>query len=517
MINSNTRVGNALINALSRGLGIVLISLAQLIGRIIFTRILDYEYLGVYSLFTNVFSMLDLARIGITSAICYKLYEPIKNQDYEKIKAIMQWLRHLCFILGFIVIILGSVFYFFLPLIALEIFELPYVKLAYFSYVFKSASAYWFGGYKSILLQANQKLYIQNIYYTFSNILTIVLQIISLLLYQNFLVYSYIGILSIIMINYSVAHKVNKMYPYIREKGTIQLQGEEKREIAKDIFSVSFYKINSTIESSVDNMIISAVINVRTVGIYGNYQLIINGLTSVVSQIFDSITATIGNFNVGNDKKNKYFVYNCLKIVCYSIYSFIGTVTYIFIDYIIEICFGIQGTLNRNTVLLLVLFFTMNGFYNIFAVYRNVCGIFTKGRIRPLITMIINVILSIVCAHVWQIQGIIMATIVSWVLTTWWFEPYLIYKTVFQEKPYKCYFQNIIYTFGLVGIWKLCNAICTVINFSGIIQLFVNLFLSLSLVGILNLIMFYSSEEFRYLIKCMKMLVRGDRKSRKSE
>ena len=45
--------------------------------RIMFTHVFNSVYLGVSSLFSNIFTMLSLAELGIGTAIIYALYKPI--------------------------------------------------------------------------------------------------------------------------------------------------------------------------------------------------------------------------------------------------------------------------------------------------------------------------------------------------------------------------------------------------------------------------------------------------------
>lgn len=62
-----------------------------LICRMIFTRTLSADYLGVSGLFTNILTMLSLAELGIGSAIVYALYKPLATDDREKIASLVHF------------------------------------------------------------------------------------------------------------------------------------------------------------------------------------------------------------------------------------------------------------------------------------------------------------------------------------------------------------------------------------------------------------------------------------------
>ena len=55
----------------------------------IFIQTLGTEYLGINGLFTNILSMLGIVELGLGSAIIYHLYQPIAEQDKEKIKLVI--------------------------------------------------------------------------------------------------------------------------------------------------------------------------------------------------------------------------------------------------------------------------------------------------------------------------------------------------------------------------------------------------------------------------------------------
>ena len=60
----------------------------QFILRTILIYIMGAEYIGLNGLFTNIFSFLNLAELGIGSAIVFSMYKPIAENDVEKLKAL---------------------------------------------------------------------------------------------------------------------------------------------------------------------------------------------------------------------------------------------------------------------------------------------------------------------------------------------------------------------------------------------------------------------------------------------
>ena len=77
------RTKNSLINALVGVGGQVLNMLLQFVTRMFFIRYLSASYLGVDGLFTEVLGMLNLAELGIGSAMIYSMYKPVANDDRD--------------------------------------------------------------------------------------------------------------------------------------------------------------------------------------------------------------------------------------------------------------------------------------------------------------------------------------------------------------------------------------------------------------------------------------------------
>ena len=61
--------------------GQLLSNFLSFINRTVFINTIGVTYLGISGLFTNIFSFLSFAELGIGSAIAYSLYEPLAKND----------------------------------------------------------------------------------------------------------------------------------------------------------------------------------------------------------------------------------------------------------------------------------------------------------------------------------------------------------------------------------------------------------------------------------------------------
>ncbi len=495
------RSKKAIVNTLAGGLGTLLVGLLQFVGRVVFIRFLSDEYLGISSLFTNILSILSLTELGLSTAVCFRLYQPLSGGDSETIKAVMHYFRRAYFVIGWVVIGLGAALLPLLPHLMTGTTGLVDVRVVYLLYVLQSAFSYWFWGYKAILLQADQKLYIVRFYHVIANLIVTALQLLSLMLFRDFLIYSAIGLLSAVLVNLFSAREVDRRYPYLKEKSCRRLDKEEKKSLFQDVSGMSLFKINTTIVNSTDNLVISAFINVKTVALYGNYQIIISGISQVAMQLFGGVTATVGNYYAEDTKEHNELVFRCIQLLCYWVYTFLGIGLLLFLNPVIQLCFGESRVFSPKLVFLQVFYFVMNGFQRTSFIYRDACGLFWKGKARPVATAALNIVISIVLVHYIGLAGVIAGTIISWLLTTWWYDPCLIYRQAFSMPPrtYFAGYAKAVLLSALLGAF--CIVISNMIPFGGIGALLIDMLLCMSIPNLGYYLVYRRSEEFGFLKK----------------
>ena len=105
--------------------GYMINTIFGLICRMVFTRTLSADYLGVSGLFTNILTMLSLAELGIGSAIVYALYKPLATNDKDKVASLVQFYGKCYRIIGIVVAVIGIIL---MPFLDLLITEQPDIK-----------------------------------------------------------------------------------------------------------------------------------------------------------------------------------------------------------------------------------------------------------------------------------------------------------------------------------------------------------------------------------------------------
>ena len=183
-----SRTKNTVLNFLSKSFVLILSTVLSFISRTIFIKILGNSYLGVNGLLSNVLMMLSLSELGIGTAITFSLYKPIAENNKEGIKALMHFYKNAYRVIGIFVFVLGLILMLFLDYLVPDPGNVTNLKLIFIIYVVNSTLSY-FITYKNTLLIADQKEYLLLKSNTFFSILNIVLQILSLILFRNYIIY----------------------------------------------------------------------------------------------------------------------------------------------------------------------------------------------------------------------------------------------------------------------------------------------------------------------------------------
>ena len=123
------------------------------------------------------------------------------------------------------------------------------------------------------------------------------------------------------------------------------------------------HKIVSVVINNTDNLIISSFVGVVSVGIYSNYYLLIGSVRQVLDQIFQGITASVGNLGATEENHHIRNIFELSFFIAQWIYGFAAICMYELLNPFVEISFGRNYQFTKEIVLILCInFFVNNGF-----------------------------------------------------------------------------------------------------------------------------------------------------------
>lgn len=498
-MRTKNSIKNTIISFLANSLTIII----GLIAQKVFISILGEEYLGINGLFTNIISMLGIVELGIGSAIIYNLYKPIAENNIPKINALMKFYKKCYNIIAIVVLFLGlsliPFLEFFVGKVAIDI----NIKIVYILFIFDIVCSYVLS-YKQSIINANQKNYIIKLIHIGYLIFLNLFQILILLVTKNYYLYLTIKIIMRLLENLVIAYFANHLYSYLNTTNE-SLDKTTKKDIYKKVKALFFHKIGSFVVLGTDNLIISKMLGIITVGLYSNYCLIINAVQTLFGQLVYVLTFSVGNLLVENNNKKNYLVFKKLRFLNFWIATFSGTSLLVIIDSFISIWIGTQYILSIAVLITLVFNYFLTSMRSSYVIFKEAAGIYYEDRFVPLIEATLNIITSIVLCKLFGLAGVFMGTIISGLALWCYSYPKYVYKKLFNRSYLNYAKETISYILLFILIASGTYYLSSLINFSNIYLEFIsNIAISLFIPNVILLLIFYKTDNFKYYINLLK-------------
>lgn len=494
----------------------VLLNILRFITRTIFIKQIGELYLGVNGLLTNVLGILALADLGIGTAVGYSLYEPLKDNNKEKIKSLMSFYKKSYYIIAIVVLIAGLILLPFLNIFVNPEDWIEGLKIYYLLFLANMVMGYLFA-HKRVLITSDQNEYKINLLIMLFNFLISIAQIIVLLVFKNYILYLLAQTIVLLFENIFVNRYIDKCYPYIKEKEVKPLNKKEKKKLFGDIKALIYHKIGGYFVDSTDNLIISKFIGLVAVGLYSNYALIISILNKFINNIVWSVTASYGNLNVSESKEKKENVYNIINFIAFIIYG-IGTVCLInlFNLFVGNIWLGNKYILSFTTIIIISINFYVSGMMHVNEAIKNATGLYTKDKYVPLIQSVINIVASIILVKYYGIAGVFLGTLISYILPTI-IKPIVVYKYIFEKNSY-IYFiiylkeALIIATSTLLSYFILSK----IVIYNNIIKFIIGALTCIIISTLLITIFYFKTEVFKDVLERIKKIIKRGKQNDKN-
>lgn len=441
-------VKNSLISLLFYG---VIIGLT-FFSRRIFIDSLGIELLGLNTTIANLLSLLNLSEMGVATAISFTLYRPVAENDRNTIQEILSVQGWIYFIVALIVICGATVIAFFLPGIFGEAtLPVSYVYATFFVFLFSSLLGYFFN-YKQIMHSVSQQEYKNILIVKTLVVIKIIFQIIAikflLLGYQSWLTLECIFSL---LTTAGLSLSIRKSYVWLHAS---KLRGRKLTRKYPIIFTkvkqLFFHKLAGVALSQISPLVIFAFTSLSLVAIYGNYMLILTGITTLISAAFGGITPIIGNMIVENNKEKErkvfgeYMVLKMLLGAAFAHCLLVGGKEFMIL------WMGEEFLLSDFSFLLLVAI----GYINFTRPYDSF--LIPYGRVEdtwaPLLEAGLNLGLSSLLGYYFSLSGILIGVLVSLIIIVLGWKAYFLATKGLEVSPFLLILRYFAYTLLFLGI-----------------------------------------------------------------
>jgi len=447
----------------------ILTSIVALIGLFkikVFLNYLGDEATGIYQLFSQILSYISLVDAGLTSSLLYSLYKPVSKNDTKKINSILKGGRIFYNKIAIIIIIIGLIVSFKIDFfISGYTMPLLYIQICFILFIIASSINYFVTARK-VMLEAKQNLYKVHLVVYGTQIAKSILEIVLLLFNFKLLSLMLLFVLISIIQNLIIIRVSKKDYPELSYKDIPPdntFKKQTKNLIAQKIAGIVF--------NNIDVILISKYINSASVVIYTSYMYITNSLKNIVKKIGSSSLASVGNLlaTEKNKARNIFYEYNSM---CYYIANILCVPLLLVITPFVSIFYGDAYTLSYLGGLYVVVILYFCVIEIPFDVYMSALGYFEKVKKCVVFQSITNLILSLILLFVLGMEGVLLATIISYLVGQFTIYPKILNDNYFKEHKIKYYKNSFKLSIIAVISYIIIFLIIKNIKISNLIQWF---------------------------------------------
>ena len=485
--------------------------LVNFLTRKLFIDNIGIVFLGVSSVFSNILTFLSLSELGIHSAITYQFYRPIKENDWAKIKYLVNTFDKLYKKVALFVFIFGFVIMFALPIIINDS-ELSTSTLSFYFIIQLSATiaSYLFASRRTLLF-VFQKQYLAALYDALINVIFTVLRIISIVIYKNFSLYLVVNGLQILSSNLFIYYKTRQIFPMLSD--TSIAPNAFPIDLKRNLFNTGLSSFANFVYSSTDNIVISTFVGITPVGLISNYKLIPLIINEILTNVFKPVQASIGDLI--HDKESKQVQIDTFRIYTYIrflISNFISMMCLILMHSFISLWFGKEYVMSNSILVLIVIDLYLYIYQGSLTDFIQTYGLFKDDRKLMIRGAILNLIVSIILVQFIGIEGVLIGTLLTQ-LSYWIARTILVHKKALQTELYPYLRKSFIF-FAI----SLLNAVLLIrlnsfISGISLMNFIISILVGSLITSIIPVLLTFKTHEFRtirttYLPILLKLIFR---------
>ncbi|CDE13471.1 lipopolysaccharide biosynthesis protein [Ruminococcus sp. CAG:330] len=406
---------------------------------------------GLVNSITQFLGVITLLDLGVGAVVQSALYKPLAENDTDMISKIYvsanKFFRRLAEIL-LVYVVLLMIFY---PMLVNKSFGHMYTALLIAAICISSFAQYYFGIVNSLLLNADQRGYIQ---YT-AQIITLILNTIAC-----YVVIKLGASIQIVKLTTSLIFLLRPFFLvlYVKKHYAINRKITYTEEPIKQKWNGMAQHFAAYVLSGTDNIVLTLFSSLANVSIYSVYYLAIAGVRSALLSMTNGFQSLIGEMLAKKEtaKLNNFFGY---------VEWFLHTGT--------TLVFGCTGVLLVNFVRVYT-----NGIHDadyiqpLFAVLITIAnaghclrlpynililaaGHYKQTQSNYIVAMILNIVVSIATVKIWGLVGVSIGTLVAMAYQTVWMARY-------DSKNIICWpFKNFLKQCGVDVITVIVASLAT--------------------------------------------------------
>ena len=156
---------------------------------------------------------------------------------------------------------------------------------------------YVIGNARSLFI-ADQRAYVNNINQVSCRFIQNIMQIIVLVFWQNYMLFLAIHIVGMLLANLLINQQAKQRYPMLTWRSSQRVPETIKQKLRENVLGNISAKVGVIIVNGTDNLLIFKYLGLSALGVYTNYALIVQGVSSLVAQVMAAIVGVFGHIGI---------------------------------------------------------------------------------------------------------------------------------------------------------------------------------------------------------------------------
>ena len=269
-----------------------------------------------------------------------------------------------------------------------------------------------------------------------------------------------------------------------------------------NIKATFLFKVSDTLLDQTDSVIISALIGTVFVGYYYNYYIIVTYLVSIAGIMASGLVASFGNLVAEGDRAKSYEMFK-VSMLLFSVYGAITVSCYCsVIQDFIPLWIGKEYIMGYDFVVALMIVYYLRMSTNTLWIYRSAMGIFREVQYCNVIAAILNIGLSICLGKAIGMSGVIVATAISRLLSSVWYEGRVVFRKF--NKPVSEYYWRQVHDFAICCVCLLTSlSLSSLVLADGIVGLIRKTAVALITSILIEWAVWHKSKEYRVVLNAV--------------
>lgn len=419
------------------------------------------ELYGATTSITNFLAYITLIEGGIGGVARAALYKPLAEKNTVEISNVYNEIIKFFRVVGVIFIIytlgLACSYKFLASSSDLEWF-FSFILVIVIS--ISTIGQYFLGISNSILLQADQKLYINNLLNTFTVFINTIFIVILIYLNCNIIIVKFVSSCIFLIRPFALSVYVKKKYKLLSIKECTKTNSLSQKWTALGQHIAYF------LHSNTDIVVLTVLTNLKVVAVYSVYNMVVSSVRNLTASFYNGLESVLGNMYAKKeiDQLNKVFGYYETMISIVAIVLFSSTASLI----VPFVRLYTQGVNDVNYVIpefatiavLAEMVYTLRTPYHYMV---NAANRFRETRFSAYGEAVINIAFSVLLVFKFGIVGVVLATLLAMIFRSVYYAVY-ISKHIIHRNIWLFVKRYVINIIAFFAIFILGNYLITILG-----------------------------------------------------